>query len=400
MRVLFFSYWEYNEGLTASTSIPHVKILAGLPHVRKVIFSTVERSGKPVSEEKIHPKVKHIPLYSKSYPLNVLNKVSDVFRFRKMLIQIIQDYDITHLICRTSPAGGIGYRVHQKMGIPFYVESFEPHADYMLEAGVWKRYSLKYLTEKYWEEKILQHAEGIMPVNHFHKKDLVSRGVYKNKIHVMPCCTPIHAFKFSPSARKRIRANLGIANGKPTAIYVGKFGGNYYYQEAFDLFATAKKAFNDYFFLIILTGHNPDYIHSELINRGFNQHEFMVQLVPHKEVPHYLSAADFAFSTLKFTPSKRYLSAIKHGEYWANGLPLILSKGIGEDSKIVEENQVGGIFDIQDLATIQEAFNRIQGLLETHSREELSKRIQPLAETHRNFSINEGVYKKVFSEQK
>ena len=395
MNLLFFCYWGVHEGLTVSTTIPNLKILANLSSIHKIVYCSVERKGTLLPPQEIHPKVEHIPLYSKNIKISVLNKISDVRVFRKSLIELIKSHEIDQLICRSSTAGGIGYLVHKKIGIPFFVESFEPHADYMLEAGVWGKTNPKYLVEKYWEKKILKYARGIMPVNYNFKHKLVSEGVPSEKVHVMPCCTPLETFKFQTSQREITRNELGIKENIIVGIYVGKFGGNYYYQEAFELFSYVNEFFEENFFLIILTPQKKEGIIRRLNSLGMLPNKFHIDCVPHGDVPNYLSAADFAFSALKKTPSKKYLSAIKHGEYWANGLPILMSEGIGEDSEIVKYHKVGGIFDINIQDSVKNAVNDIKLLLTT-SRADLNTRISKLAKEHRNFSIIENVYEEIF----
>ena len=45
---------------------------------------------------------------------------------------------------------------------------------------------------------------------------------------------------------------------------------------------------------------------------------------------------------VKPVPTKRYCTPVKDGEYWALGLPVIITEGISDDSGIIRENGIVG----------------------------------------------------------
>ena len=153
MNILYIGYWAFHDGLTSSTILPHLRLLAEFAEVKKVIFTSIERD-KSMTHFRMHiNKVEHVPLYSTSSTLTLLNKFYDFSVFPKKLAKVCKENKIDIIICRCSPAGALGYLVWKKTQIPFIVESFEPHADYMLELGVWKKWDPRFLLERYWEKK-------------------------------------------------------------------------------------------------------------------------------------------------------------------------------------------------------------------------------------------------------
>ena len=136
----------------------------------------------------------------------ILQKISMVRPKRitfKKLYQII-------IICRGSPAGSIGYYIHKKTRLPFYVESFEPHADYMLESGVWSWYNPKYIFAAYWEQKQKKYAEGLMPVARNYREKLLMAGVDASRVDVIPCCVSLEEFKYMEEHRLAVRKKLNV----------------------------------------------------------------------------------------------------------------------------------------------------------------------------------------------
>ena len=396
MNITFIGNWSINEGLTEATVIPHLKILSGMPIVNVVIFCTIERGNNFVIERDLGiPKIIHVPINSISHFNSFVGSAFDFISFRKEILDIAIKYNSELLICRGSPAGSIGYYVHKKADIPFYVESFEPHAEYMLESRVWSKYNPKYILELYWEEKQKKYAEGLMPVANNYRQKLVLEGVDSSKIDVIPCCVELEKFMYKKDKRIVYRKKLNIRD-EVTGIYVGKFGGIYYNEEAFESFRIAFEYFNNNFKLIILTPDDQSRIRNRLLDIGLNKENFIVDSVQHSEVPSYLSAADFAFSLYQPSKSKRFLSPIKNGEYWANGLPIIMTKGIGDDSKIID-SEGGGVTFAFENNNLKKALQKIEVIIQSGSREETSKEIRGIASRYRNFNIAQTVYEKVYS---
>jgi glycosyltransferase involved in cell wall biosynthesis len=249
--------------------------------------------------------------------------------------------------------------------------------------------------EKYWEQKQKKYAKGLMPVANNYKQKLVMEGVDASKLNVIPCCVELEEFKYKEEQRLAVRKKLNIED-EVTGIYVGKFGGIYYSDEALESFKAAFEYFKNNFKMIILTPDNKSQIRNRLIEIGLDKDSFIVDSIPHSEVPSYLSAADFAFSLYRPSRSKRFLSPIKNGEYWANGLPIIMTKGIGDDSQIIDSEGGGVTFDLEDNNLIK-ALQKIEVIIQSGSRIEVSKGIRNVALHHRNFDIAREVYNKVYS---
>lgn len=382
MNILYIGYWGFNEGLTQSTIIPHLKILSEMDSVEKLIYCSIERSGQTDFDINLS-KVSHFPLYSKPSKIPLWDKVNDFIDFPRTLLQYCEEFDIDKIIARGAPAGALAYLVWKNNKLPYCVESYEPHADYMLESGVWGRFDPRYLFQKHWEKKQKSTATALMPVSENYKIQLLKEGVDEESIDVIPCVVDVEKFAFDPSEREKIRTALGIGDGTMTGVYVGKFGGIYLDESAFDIFDVVARQYEK-FHLIILS---PD--SSSVINQKANGRSFTgitILSVDHSEVPSYLSASNIAFATIKPAESRKYCSAIKIGEYWANGLPVIITPGVGDDSEIIQKENAGMVVDPDHLP---EKMN-----LNFKSRTE----IQKLALNYRSIEISKKVYQKWYGE--
>lgn len=388
MNILFLSYWGFNDDLTKATVIPHLKILEANVEVTRIIFCTIERE-KNVRGGMQSGKIQHVPWISSS---GYSSKLRDFTLLPRMLMKIIGNQNIRLMICRGTPAGAIGYLVYKKLKIDYAVESFEPHADYMREAGVWSAHGISYRLMRFWEEKQLQTARFILPVSRQYFDFLKKKAGGEGRILFMPCAVQGSSFTLDMDKRARVRKELGIAEDAVVGIYVGKFGGMYYDKEAFEIFRIAKKSLWK-FYLIILTPDDRRFLESGLLKAGYLEGDFFINYVPHSQVPSYLSGSDFAFANYKPGNFTRYLSPVKVGEYWAAGLPVLIPEGIGDDYRIIESEKIGSVFRFNE-RQLEMAFVRLKAIL-SNGRINTNHRIQPVAEKYRSFRQSEKMYKTI-----
>ena len=399
MRILFLGYWGLLDGLTTSTVFPHLRLLQNRPDVEAVRLVTIERGAAAQAALAFEPgfaanKISFKPLRSRPGRNVILNKIEDFTRFPRELVTQVAEFKPDFILARGAPAGALAYLVWQKTRLPFYVESFEPHADYMLESGVWRRYDPRYLFQRHWEKRQKQLALGLMPVAENYRQQLMAEGVAAARLATVPCSVDAAAFAFGEAARQRVRQQLGFAEpGTVIGVYVGKFGGIYYDQEAFRVFRAAADYFGAAFRLLLLTPDPVADIRQKLRAVGLSDAHTFVTKAPHAEVPDYLSAADFAFATIKPAPCRLFCSAIKIGEYWANGLPVLLPPGIGDDSAIAVAEQGGAVFDLTQPASLPAALVTVAGLLRQPGHRQA---IRQLALQHRSVARARQAYQAFF----
>ena len=385
MKILYLGYWSVNDGLSQSTIVPHLKILAGLEEVEAIYYISLERGDKPQSID--ISKVRHIP-FTLSGGI-VTRGYQELKILPKWLAGLVRQKNIGLIICRGAPAGAIGYLLHQQTAVPYVVESFEPHAAYMRESGVWEWWNPKYLLANWFGEKQKKTASFLLPVTENYKRQLLREGLPAENILVSPCAVDMKSFCFSKTARQTVRQLIGWDSDAIVGVYLGKFGGIYYDAEAFEIFRYARELISDFRLLII----SPDTgAHNEarLLNAGFTPQEYHICRLPYQEIPSYLSAADFAFSTVKAATSRKYCSPVKNGEYWANGLPIFLTRGVGDDSDIIQAEGGGVLFSVPD---VREPLKKMTELI--GEKKERSARIPALAEKYRSFNTIAANYAKI-----
>lgn len=361
MKVLYLSYWGVNDGLTASVIYPHLDILSENEKVESIYFLTLER-GEDESLKSIgfNSKVKHIPLRSRNFGMNVFNKINDFILFPREIRKILKKGKIDQAYTHGMVGGSLLHLTCPKLSIPYYVFS-EPHSLFMLESGVWSSKDPRYLFQKKWEDDQIKSAAGLWSVTQNYL-DLLEDKYKVKTARFAPNAVDFERFSFNSYDRDFIRKELGIEADQIVGIYVGKFGGIYLEERAFEIFRRIIDLIPS-FQLIILSPQDEESIKRLANSVGFDTN-FIIRKVTHDEVAKYLSAADFGISVQNPKPSNLFLCPLKNGEYWASGLPIFSIKDVGDDTvKIEADGGLGAVFELNDLNSIDSAVLHIQNVV-------------------------------------
>lgn len=376
LRLLYISYWPYWDGLTQSTVLPNLELLAESQQWEKVIFTSLESAKlEPVF---LHPKIVHQPFHNNENRFKMLDRFSRWTKYKRFLKGIIKSEKVDCIIARCAPAGIMASELGKSYDIPFYVESFEPHSDYMEESGVWSKWDPRYVKQRLGEIKVRKRAKGLITVSDKFRNYLEQKGVDGKKIQVVPCSVDTQLFRFSADDRFHMRQHLQIPLSALVGINVGKYGGIYHDETAFTLFQFLFRQLPTYYQIFI--SHDVDYVKARVAAFGLPEDRCKVITVKNSEVPKYLSATDFGFVLVKTTPAKQFCSPIKTGEYWACGLPVIITEAIGDDSDIIAETGTGVVWDAK-VESMPMVLSKINGIL---IQPNLRERNLSLALKHRN----------------
>jgi hypothetical protein len=344
MKILLFSYWSIHEGISQGTLFTLIDRLCKNREIEKIYLCTIEPQGSNPLPNAIG-KCVHVPIRSDS---SVLNKVWNLIRLPLLLKEIGRKNNVDLLWCKGAPAGGVGGLVNLLTKLPFVVDSFEPHSEYMVQSGTWSKRSSKFLIQRWLERIAMDRAIALLPVSNHYVKFLVASGVPGEKCFVLPCVVNSEQFSFDEDLRKSMRKKLHINDNCTVGVYVGKYGGLYYDDEAFRLYSNLFGFYGKDFFLILITETDPTIMHAKIRLHQLPADRIFVSKVRHTAIRDFLTAADFAISTIKSVPAMAYCSAIKHGEYWAADLPILSTLESGDDADIIRSRGGGVIMNIAE----------------------------------------------------
>ena len=153
----------------------------------------------------------------------------------------------------------------------------------------------------------------------------------------------------SVESRAATRASLGLADSMPLLVYAGSIGPQYCIDEMLNLFELIL-AKNSTAKLLILTG-SPDLVYQALQSRPKLMELVIIKSVATKEVPTYLACADLGLAFRQSTFSMQGVAPIKLGEYLLCGLPVVVTKGIGDTHVI--SGEVGYLVEVMNDIELQ-----------------------------------------------
>jgi len=392
-HILVLTYWPYNDALVQTYTLPYLGILGKqLPESSVIHLVTLEPNGtllKPVH----HPGIRHHPY--RYVPFGLKGTIATIILLLKLArLILVHGIDTIHAWC--TPAGMLGYILAVATGKRLVVDSLEPHAEAMVENGTWKRNGMAFKVLFRFERLQTRKAEAVIAAAPGMEGYAKSKyGVVPKRFFVKPACVDLNLF----SARNRkspvLLKKYGL-EGKIVCVYAGKFGGIYQDREIFRFFRACSDHWGGRFHVLLLTSHDMLKLRPFMEAEGLSTEMFTLQWAPHQEIPDLMGLGDFGITPVKPVPSKRFCSPIKNGEYWALGLPVVITPGISEDSRIIQEHDAGVVIRGSDEATSDLAVSELDHLLTSHTRDELYDRIRPLAEKYRNFRIAEEVYREVY----
>jgi glycosyltransferase involved in cell wall biosynthesis len=395
-NILVLTYWPYDDALIQTYTLPYVNIISKhIPAGGKIFLQTLNKSQPRLPMPENH-KIRHIPLMYREFGLRAgLAWMNDLLK----LYRLIRKEKINTLHAWCTPAGMMGYLLSKLTGAELIIDSYEPHAEAMVENGEWKKTGKAYrLLFRF--EKLQTHRASflIAAAGGMQQYAREKYGHFKNNFFVKPACVELEKFRAEDLKDPFLLAELGLQD-KIVGVYAGKLGGIYLEKEVFDLIKAAEDHWKGRFRFLLLSSTPAETVSILAKAAGLGEETIIHRFVPHSSIPRYMGLADFGITPVKPVPTKRFCTPIKDGEYWALGLPVIITKNISDDSDIIRDNKIGSILADLNGESYKKAVMEIDGILSSHSRKELFDKIRGVAVKYRNYDIAEKIYKTIYNEQ-
>lgn len=398
-NILILTYWSHSDALIQTYTLPYVRIIKkSLTSDGTIYLLTLEKDQsifEKVKREEVTAKLKRegihwLPFAYKPFGLSAFALWIGV---SLKLCSLIIRAKISTIHCWCTPPGAIGYVLSVLLNRKLILDSYEPHAESMVENGTWKRESLAFKLLFWLERKQTERAFCVISATEG------MREYAKRKYHVdiknffvKPACVDLKLFSDAVRNDQTLRHQLALED-KIVCVYAGKFGGIYLEDEIFDFIKIASNHWGSIFRFLILTNHSNEEIVRYCNRAGVDMNCVVMKYVPHNEIPKYIGLADFALTPVKPIPTKRYCTPIKDGEYWALGLPVVIPARISDDSDIIEKNSIGAILNDFNQSAYQRAVESIDSI---RKQPDIRSKIRNIAKQYRSFEIAEVVYKHVY----
>jgi len=398
-NILVITQWSFKNALVQTYTLPYVDIIRKIiaPN-RKIFLVTSEQENIALNSEELSQLNKELEKRN----MQLLPMPYKRFGFKKILvtmgslfnlIRIIKKEKIKTIHAFCMPAGGIAYLLSKFTGAELIIDSYEPHAESMVENGTWNKNGAAYRILFFLEKKQTQRAKALIATTAGMKQYALEKyGVEVQNFFVKPACVDLE--KFFPSEKNpKLLKELGLEK-KIICVYAGKLGGIYFKKEVFDFIKLCYDHWKNDFRFLMLTSATKKEVDTEVERIKIPGDIVISRFIFHHDIPRYLSLGDFAINPVKPVPAKRYCTSIKDGEYWAMGLPVVISPHISDDSKIMEDQNTGVVVDFSDYLQLAGAVNKVEKLIK--EKEVLKEKIRQIAVQYRSFDLAEKIYKEIY----
>ncbi len=404
-NILVLTYWSYKEGLIQTYTLPYVRMIRNnIPKNKKVYLFTLEKEELKLSPDERKAASKKLKeegiiwMPFKYFPFGRAAYFKWMMLLPRLWFKIIFG-GISHIHCWCTPPGMIGYILSIFSGKTLVLDSYEPHAEAMVENGDWTKESKSYKLLFKYEKKQSHRAKHIISATEGMRNYAYQKyGLTISNFYVKPACVNLDLFSKDKIKDSTLLKELGLED-KMVCVYAGKLGGIYYDIEVFQFIKAAADFWGDQFRFLFLTNHKRDEIDTYCKKVGLSTETVINKFVMHTDIPKYMGLADFGITPVKKIPTKRYCTPIKDGEYWALGLPVVISPDISDDSDIIRENGIGVICDFENPSIFRTVIERLDTFISETPKEEAYSKIRYIANRYRNFSVAEKIYKDIYFDE-
>ena len=167
------------------------------------------------------------------------------------------------------------------------------------------------------------------------------------KYWTVPISVDLAAFEFCKDDRVRLRSQYGWGQEDLVAVYSGSLGlGGLNKKPLTKLLAMLKRSERN-LKIMILSNESELSVKKLCRDAGIDSNLVTIVSLSPNELGPYLSAADFGFHALPKQPDSSSRLGTKTIEYWANGLPVVLSSTVGAAANICTTHDLGIVVDLE-----------------------------------------------------
>ena len=252
---------------------------------------------------------------------------------------IANDIDIVH--AHTPYRVGLpAQKAAKKTGKKFVYEVRGIWEETAVANGRWRRNGLAYSRFRRYENKLLKSTPQIISISKVLENDLISRGISKEKITVMPNGIESEKETIHSSRFDEIKSKVESMQGEITIGYIGSLR----HLEGVDL--TAKAVSNIVnkghpVNLFCLTGKDGQEELSDLCNQlGLADRNLITGPVPHKEVGNFYELIDIFVVSRPDYPVTRIVTPLKPYEAMVRSRPVVVTN-LPALKEIVNDRKTG-----------------------------------------------------------
>lgn len=396
--VLYLTYDGLTDPLGQSQVLPYLTGCAAAGHRITIIsfekpdrFALLEKQVRAVCAE--HGMQWHPQPFRSSPP--ILSKLIDQRAMARAAMKLAPANEMIHARSYVAAVAGLRAAGRHRLPLLFDMRGFWP--DQRREGGRWRDDSLLgrqlFQSWKRKERKLVDGSAHLVVLTKAAKDEVARWASYRGvPISVVPCCADFSLFTVSTGEQKRaVRARLGIAEDVPVLCHLGSLGTVYLEDDLLRLFATLARKHSNARLLLIGRHDRPALLaKAAALALDIAAEQLVIAAADRLEVPALIGAADVGACLIIPTYSSLGVSATKHAEYLACGLPVIANRGVGDAEAIVAQTS-GHLLPDTAQQSLDEAVARFDRL-RNEPRGAVRERARPLLDLPAAIDAYEAIY--------
>jgi glycosyltransferase involved in cell wall biosynthesis len=362
LRILYVVYWGAAEPLGQSLVLPSVRRLAASARLSLLTFekrqdlrrddemrgirASLDDAGVAWLSLRYHKRPKW-PATAWDVLWGILRGTLHGLRLRPHVVH-----------GRTFLGGLMGIGIACLLRARFVYHAEGAYADEQVDAGVWREKGLPHRLARRLEAWLCARADGVIVLSEGARERaaaLRSRRAGPASTLVVP--STVDTERFAAAAAAVVRDPEAA-----TFVYMGSTGGRYRLDGVAAFVAAARRVFPQAR-LNVLTPRDLAQAEAALRASALSPDCWRVESLPHSQVPLALAACLAGVHFLRGGLADAHGAPTKLGEYWAAGLPAVVTPGMGDADEIIRRERVGVVVEEESERGLLAAAEQLRVLL-------------------------------------
>jgi glycosyltransferase involved in cell wall biosynthesis len=338
-KVAYISYDGVGEPLGRSQVLAYLTRLAPEYDITLISFEKSFDDNLAISDELTALGIRWLPLrYHRRPP--VVSTLLDVLAGVRALVAVARAGRPAVVHARSYVPALIAQLARSATGAKLLFDIRGFWADERVEGGIWPEGGILYRIAKRCERWFFSRADAIVTLTRASIPQIREwLGPRDVEIDVIPTCVDLDRFSSRPAR-----------DDGPHAVWSGSIGTWY----RFDLAAPAAQALS--MPLTVLSRQ------TELAASVLDGYPAAVRSVAPEEVPSQLFAGDVGLCLIRSSFSKTASAPTRFAEYLATGMPVLVTRGVGDLEAIVTDDRVGVVLRSEDEQSIRQAADQVRSM--------------------------------------
>ncbi len=333
------------------------------------------------------------PMFSTLQAVPMARQIATVATLAKEIKRLAVELqaDVIHAHS-PSVCGLAAAKAAKALKLPMVYELRYYEEDAAVDRGKTRYNSLRYRLGQRAELEALHQADAVTTISQALREDLISRGVFPEKIFVVPNGVDTEVFHPIEPDEK-----LLIEYGLQNSLVIG-FIGSFYFYEGLEILIDAVVSLlahrKDLKLLLVGEG-EADTTLRQRIPEALRQHFIFTGNIPHNEVPRYYSVMDILVYPRKRSRLTELTTPLKPLEAMAME-KVVIASDVGGLRELLDDGNAGYLVEADNVEALAE---RLLELAENESeRLTMAKRAKEFVVGRRNWSSIAVLYQSIYGQ--